>query len=466
MHILFSFLIIAFGTSHALFGMDIDDTPEPVSRTQQWLNLAFDFHSYPAHFKTYFKTLNEDAQGRIIAQVPPRQTIDELVSDHFILVRELTVPHIIASWDIKDDNFVYYTKKECDTKLDEDEDHFDMYHLDLAYGQNTQILKNETIYANQRPKLAICSDSVVFERCREGLSMLKLENPEERTLLACKNTGYANFACHQTLPLFAIVDTEEIVEIYNADEQIMTFRTSFHSSPSLHPYEHLQWHPTLPVVITTAICISGASYLHYIWLHENSTKATSGDHNHFYGAPSISYDGNTIWGSDGQKYSKITRGCKSCAHTNRENQTFPNKNRALRAVGEQYYLTEDKIENSESTRFTLRSTETKEVVREITSFKNHNATFSRLPQNHDYRYMTITIDKQKPKSTISIAVPASQACIEHYCMFQAALSAEEAANTESWDLFKKPAYHNLITATATHYPHFKRLMEKNNIMNA
>jgi hypothetical protein len=108
MHILFSFLIIAFGTLHTLFGMDVEPTA-PAALTQQWLNLAYDFHT--GKLSTHFKSLFADVQGIIMAQVHPRQTIDELASNHFIVVRELTVPHIIASWDMKGDDFVYYTKK-------------------------------------------------------------------------------------------------------------------------------------------------------------------------------------------------------------------------------------------------------------------------------------------------------------------------------------------------------------------
>jgi len=483
MHILFSFLMITIGTLHTLFSMDVEPTA-PNALTQQWLELAYDFHTKQSHFKP----LPAEVQGIITAQVHPRQTIDELSSDHFMFVRQITIPHIIASWHMKDDAFVYFTQ----TARHDWSTFYDMYHLDLTYGVHTRILKNNAmIETEQIPSLVLSSHSVVFNAGYESLDVMNftksLKNPSvaKPWLLDAHIKGYQAFACHPTLPLCAIIDGDSRWKIYDLAKKKMLDSYDINDGMDTELvrngiFENLQWHPTLPIVLATQSHSDGSTDVYNFKITEDGI--TGGCSYGLRGALCISLE-NKVWGGRGEPFGRILplSGLLAINYSaSTTKQPHYCSNRTLKAVGEDYYLTEDHTaEKPEGGNFSLHAIKT-EKSQKLTCFTNYTKQFSRLPQNYDYRYLTIAVDGQHKKSTLSIAVPASQACIEHYCVFQAALSAEQAEEKlqdgcdsdderealNTWRLFAGAKYKNLILATAQHYPHFKKLMVAHKIMEA
>lgn len=445
---LFVFTVFCFVSS---FTYSMDFPEKPKSTVEAWLQLACDLREGKIGL---FHTLPSDIQGRIFAQIHPRQSLDEWSSDNAMCVREILVPHHICSFDVAGDHMAYFAKKDGYI------DAYDPHYLDLDYGHDRTLCEKglNGCYGDAIPSIALCGDKIIYEGHKKDLWYMD-KNGDGRDIGYIKlNDDVFAWACHPTLSLCVAVT---LCTRGTGNSKVYIF-TMQKDGPHIKKYDHI-------------FVGSKISYLQ--WEYNRKFLTLTDNKNGFYlineekgefYSWSRDFKGNSYFSFNGdsvvvKRVNNEVFKHKILKYKSNDNyiHTSDHPHCILRGFGESMFLMETADENGKGDNtFIMKSKNANDI--KMTSFSGCKG-LHRLPRNHDYRYITIEpsvnkYDATKTDSKISLFVPGSTVCFQHYCMMQALMEADKSENAVDMDLFKKPELKNLVDETAAHYAFFKKKM--------
>ncbi len=400
--------------------------------------------------------------GDIIPQIHPRQTVDAWCSDDLVSVREIKVPYKIYKFDVRDDTLVCFVRGRHT-----DEGCYELLSINLVKGKYTvatyQYAPNRSI---EIPSVVLRNNKIIVG---DGLGLLYVHEKNlvvgNRTIVNIRNDYLrisASVTWHTILPLCISIDIENILRVFNLDlakEVYTRALTNFPNKPLRNYY--FTWHPTKEIF--------AFSYDNY-FLVRNIATSQDFQQNNFEGKACFSYNGHKMCGKSGN----IWGGDTLQELFFNEDGFVPGvkhplmkgiKGSTLESFGDNYFLTRESVVGT----FSLRALEGS-AAQELTSLKGLHNKLYRLPDNHDYRIFVIDEvenpeNKDEVRSIIKISVPRSHASMAHFCLFNAALKAEEEDKEVDWVLFKK-ADVDFLKQTAEYYSYFKKIMIEKGILSS
>jgi hypothetical protein len=418
---------------------------EPTPAVVEWLVLA---RQAQKSTDSSFNKLPKEIQGFIFAQIHPRQTVDEWMQNDPLCVQKFTVPGIIYSFNVLDDHCAYLSKqKEGDTN-------YAVNYLNLVNGSHRQCC---TTYAGRpgarTPDIALCGDKIVYEDYQRSLFITDFKGKSLQWLQKAASPFAHSvitktYQCHSNLPLVALVDIRGVLWVHNVND--CTIVDGFYNKNNSFTHEcSLQWHPTLPI-----LAIAHNRSLIII----DSIKKTCLPFENCFGWPQFSFDGNQVFMGNDEKLMRINY---SQVFTSRVGTGKNFSDVIIRSKGDSVLLLENKKNSFDSGHKTIRLRSLYTDEETVLGKFNTSKGIYRLPRNHDYRLITTEREEVNgdtanvnQKTTISVFVPRSQACLQNYIMFQAGLAAFEAQNSVDWQLFRLKKYETLVSETAQCYSFF------------
>ena len=423
--------------------MDIKE--KPTFEVLDGIRLAYQFYAKRGGL---FDVLPSDVLGRIIPQIHPRQTVDAWAVDDAVCVGEIKLPYKIYTLDVQDDSLVCFGRKQKCTDI------YALHHIDLTHFRSDTLLYSAGHCNARVPALVVCKNVLVF---RDG---------DRELVFWDKNTGkesfkcakVLDFVCHATLPLCVSIREDWALQIHNLDtgkEELFIYRRGFFGGAQKSEY-FLVWHPTKPI-----FAMSHNGWIKTFRLNGQSERSI----NSFQGKPCFSYNGDMIWGRDEHALRSIA--AVFTPEQVKQERSFKKhdiKDLSVESAGDDCFL----AQHISSGELSLHSIEGVEV-KPMTCLNGFKKEIYRLPRNHDYRLITIdeladSQDANIVHSMLKIYVPRSYARMEHYCLFKAALKAEETGLDVDWNLFKK-IDQLFLQETGQHYAYFKKLMRDKGMLS-
>lgn len=418
-----------------MYSMEQEQKPTPI--VHDWMQLACDAH----YSKNLFHDLPEDIQGHIFAQIHPRQTIDEWLSNDAVCIEQITVPDKIDCFDIYNDLFLYACQNSS-TKTTE------IYYVDLATGNNSPFgdvwefgLPISDISIGNRGKYALLK-TLYNNLITTSLHNLLRYGQNHNSLLNNKI-----FSCHTQLPFAATINKKGDLYIHALGQEYTAYKgPGFIGEPIF-----LTWHPTQPIL---AVAHKKRIAVHNM---ENNSSMKNDMKSNFESLH-FTFDGSLSWTLKRNKhmYTAAYMSDILCSSYKKVPITYNIKKFTAKMIGDSVLLLQNKQQdNNKKTSYVLQSIK---AHKQLPAFDTTHKY--KLPRNHDYRYVTVDLSTDNKKSTVSIFVPRSKVLLPHYCIMKAALEAKKTDNQANWNLFNKPEYTTLVHETAKYYSYFARLKQK------
>lgn len=411
----------------------------------EWFRLACTFNRLRANDPEHpLNMFPDEIVKRIVSFLNPKSILDDWWHDSAVCQRTVHIPHSVLSFDLVGGRFIGLVPKTVNPKVCQEGRH-SFYYLDLAACKAEQCFCEYGTIGDLHT-IAWCGDNVVVETSDEmngnGLFFTNIVKKNLGTLgleLAPLIWGPKVWKCHP-YGIWVGVIRATFTEIYKLSDKNKEVVNAF-SLRGTHDAiksSGFQWHPQNNELFafTYDRKLSFYDSSKFI-LCDKPVKQKMDENDTDEYDPQFALEKNIVYAQHGNKLVKYNM-IDDCAHTVTGKDTgIDMANVILRGVGDGAFLVEHKKENKAGDKiFEMRllngAKESKPMP--MTTFNNPKDLY-KLPTLDDNRYVTVTPDPVHGGSMLSIYTPASDALLQHYCIFKMLLKIEELKKQMNGNVF-------------------------------